>query len=98
MNEANRHCALAYRRRAAFDGSAPNVSRGEHARKTRLEEKRRPPLRAPKVAAHRVERYGAAGQDEPFLVKLHAATQPFGVRIGPDEQKQRRCVEARLDA
>ena len=98
MNEADRHCAFADCRRAAFDRSASHISCGEHARKTRLEEKRRPPLRAPKVAAHRIERYGAAGQDEPLLVKLHAATQPFGVRIGPDEQKQRRCVEARLDA
>src|SRR5258705_8310481 len=98
MNEAHRHCALAYRRRTAFDRSAPNVSRGEHPSKTRLEEKRRPPLRAPKVGADGIERYGAAGQDETLLVKLHAATQPVGVRIGPDEQKQRRCVDARLDA
>ena len=87
MNETDRHCALADRGRAAFDRSAPNISCGEHARKTRLEEKRRPPLRAPEIAAQSIERHGAAGQDETLLVKLHAATQPFGVRIGPDEKK-----------
>src|SRR5207253_2018776 len=85
MNEADRHCALADRRRATFDRSAPNISCGEHARKTRLEEQRRPALCAPEIAAHRIERHVGAGQDEALLVKLHAATQPFGVRIGPDE-------------
>ena len=52
MNETDRHRALADRGRAAFDRSAPNVSRGEHPRQTRLEEQRRPPLRAPEIAAH----------------------------------------------
>jgi hypothetical protein len=37
MNEADRHGALADRRCAAFDRSAPNISGGEHARQTRLE-------------------------------------------------------------
>jgi hypothetical protein len=99
MNEADRHCALAYRRRAAFDRSAPNVSGGEHARKTRLEEKRRPPLRAPKVAAHRIERYGASGQDETLLVIANLSRcdgscprlLEFPVqRCGPDAQFFRR--------
>ena len=43
-------------------------------------------------------RYGTAGQDEPLLVKLHAAGQPLGVRVGPDEEEQRPCVDSRLDA
>ena len=98
MNEADRHGALADRRRAAFDRSAPNISRSEYARQTRLEKKRRPPLRAPKVVAHHIERYRPAGQDETLLVKLHAATQPFGVRIGPDEEEQCRRVDPRLNA
>src|SRR5437762_13255419 len=98
MNEADRHGALAYRRCAAFDRSAPNVSRGEHARKAGLQEKRRPALCAPEVAAHRIERNGGAGHDETLLVKLHAATQPLGVGIGPDEEEQRRCLDPRLDA
>jgi len=47
VNEADRHGALADRRRAACDRSAPHVSRGEHAGKARLQEERRPPLFAP---------------------------------------------------
>src|SRR5260221_5776198 len=96
MNETDRHRALADRGRAAFDRSAPNISRGEHPRQTRLEEKRRPPLCAPEIAAHRIERHGRTRQDETLLVKLHAATQPFGVRIGPDEEKQRRRFDSHL--
>ena len=81
MNEADRHCALAYRRRAAFDRSASDVSRCEHPRKARLQEQRRPSLCAPEVAAaHGIARNDRAGQDETLLVKVHAATQPFGVR------------------
>jgi hypothetical protein len=64
-------------------GSTPNISRGEHVRQTRLEEKRQPPLCALEIAAHRIERHGGAGEDKTPLVKLHAAAQPFGVRIGP---------------
>ena len=97
MNEAHRHGALPDRRRAAFDRSAPNISRGEDARQTRLEEKRRPPLCAPEIAAHRIKRHGRTRQDETLLVKLHAATQPFGVRIGPDEEEQRRRVDTRFN-
>src|SRR5258708_26860774 len=96
MNETDRHRALADRGRAAFDRSAPNISRGEDARQTRLEEQRRPPLCAPEIAAHRIERHGRTRQDETLLVKLHAATQPFGVRIGPDEEKQRRRFDPHL--
>ena len=51
--------------------------------------------RSPRTASRGTAR---AGQDETLLVKLHAATQPFGVRIGPDEEEQRRRVDPRLDA
>src|ERR1700730_6996256 len=98
MNEADRHCALAYRRRTAFDRSAPNVSRGKHPRKARLQEKWRPPLRAPEFTAQRIERDGGTGQHEAFPVKLHAATQPLGVRIGADEEEHRPGGDPRLDA
>ena len=98
MNEADGHGALADRRRAAFDRSAPNISRGQHARQTRLEEKRRPPLCAPEIAAHRIKRHRRTRQDETLPVKLHAPTQPFGVRISPDEEEQRRRVDQRLNA
>jgi len=87
MNEADRHGALSDRGRAAFDRSAPNISRGEDTRQTRLEEQRRPPLCAPEITAHSIERHGRTCQDKTLLVKLHTATQPFGVRIGPDEEK-----------
>ena len=60
--------------------------------------KRRPPLCAPEIAAHRIERHGRTRQDETLLVKLHAPTQPFGVRISPDEEEQRRRVDPRLNA
>src|SRR5258706_503971 len=96
MNEADRHGALADRRRAALDRSAPNISSGEDTRQTRLEEKRRPPLCAPELAAHRIERHGRTSHDETLLVKLHAPAQPFGVRIGPDEEKQRRRFDPHL--
>src|SRR5437867_9372568 len=52
MNETDRHGALADRGRAAFDRSAPNISRGEDARQTRLEEKRPSALCPPEIAAH----------------------------------------------
>ena len=87
MNETDRHGALADRGRAAFDRSAPNISRGEDARETRLEEQRPSALCPPEIAARRIERHGRTRQGETLLVKLHAATQPFGVRIGPDEKK-----------
>src|SRR5439155_23658028 len=35
---------------------------------------------------------------ETLPVKLHAPTQPFGVRISPDEEEQRRRVDQRLNA
>src|SRR6476660_125730 len=74
MNETDRHGALADRGRAAFDRSAPNISRGEDARQTRLEKKRPSALCPPETAAHRIERHGRTRQDETLLVELHAAT------------------------
>src|SRR5205085_2536512 len=82
----------------ACDRAAPDISCGKHARKTCLEEKRRPSLCAPEIAAHRVERDAAAGQHETLLIKLHAAAQPFGVRIGADEEEERRRLDPRLGA
>src|ERR1700716_579634 len=96
MNEADRHGALPGRGRAAFDRSAPNISRGKDARQTRLEEKRRPPLCAPEIAAHGIERHGRTRQDETLLVTLPAATQPFSARIRPDEETQRRRFDPHL--
>jgi hypothetical protein len=52
----------------------------------------------PETAEHRIARHRRPRQDEPLLVKLHTPAQPLGVRIGPDEEEQRRRVDPRLNA
>src|SRR5581483_3765214 len=90
--------SFADRRRAALDRSAAYVARREDAGQARFEEEGLAVERAPRLGIEHRPRDRGAGHDERLRIEFDAAAEPSGVRVGADEQEQRRRRNRRLGA
>ena len=74
MNEMDRHCALADRRRNLLDAAGPDVSDRKYSRYTRLEQKRGTAQRPFKVV---IFSEVWASNDEAFLIQDKGIFKPL---------------------